>query len=115
MRVHHLNCASMHPPTVGEMVTHCLLVETESGPVLVDSGYGTDDIDRTSERLGSMLPLLLRPALQRSDERGLLAADEGPGPPVDGDIEVEARSQDVRPQEPVVPGLIQREVQPLQG
>lgn len=67
MRVHHLNCASMRPPSAGEMVTHCLLVETESGPVLVDAGYGTDDIDRTRERLGSLLPLLLRPALQRSE------------------------------------------------
>ena len=67
MRVHHLNCASMRPPAVPEMVTHCLLVETESGPVLVDAGYGTDDINRTRERMGSLLPLLLRPALQRSE------------------------------------------------
>jgi glyoxylase-like metal-dependent hydrolase (beta-lactamase superfamily II) len=67
MRVHHLNCATIRPPAVPEMVTHCLLVETESGPVLVDAGYGTDDIDRTRERMGSLLPLLLRPALQRSE------------------------------------------------
>ena len=67
MRVHHLNCASMRPPAVPEMVTHCLLVETGSELVLVDSGYGTDDIDRTRERLGSVLPLLLRPALRRSE------------------------------------------------
>jgi glyoxylase-like metal-dependent hydrolase (beta-lactamase superfamily II) len=67
MRVHHINCASMRPPAVPEMVTHCLLVEAGSELVLVDAGYGTDDIDRTRERLGSLLPLLLRPALRRSE------------------------------------------------
>jgi len=67
MRVHHLNCATMHPPAVQEMITHCLLVETASELVLVDAGYGTDDIDRTRERLGSVLPLLLRPSLLRSE------------------------------------------------
>jgi len=67
MRVHHINCATMHPPAVQEMVTHCLLVETASELVLVDTGYGTDDIDRTRARLGSLLPLLLRPGLLRSE------------------------------------------------
>jgi len=67
MKVHHINCATMHPPAVQEMVTHCLLVETESELVLVDAGYGTDDIDRTRARLGSLLPLLLRPSLLRSE------------------------------------------------
>ena len=67
MRIHHLNCATMRPPAVHEMVTHCLLVETESGLVLVDAGYGTDDIDRTRERLGSLLPRVLRPSLLRSE------------------------------------------------
>lgn len=67
MRIHHINCATMHPLAVQEMVTHCLLVETASELVLVDAGYGTDDIDRTRARLGSLLPLLLRPSLQRSE------------------------------------------------
>ena len=67
MRIHHLNCATMRPLGVQEMVTHCLLTETESGLVLVDAGYGTDDIDRTRERLGSLLPRVLRPSLLRSE------------------------------------------------
>jgi len=67
MRIHHLNCATIRPPAVPEMVTHCLLVETGSELVLVDAGYGMDDIDRTRERMGSLLPRLLRPALQRSE------------------------------------------------
>ena len=67
MKIHHLNCATLRPPGVPEMVTHCLLVETESGPVLVDAGYGADDIDRPRERMGSLLPRLLRPALEGSE------------------------------------------------
>jgi glyoxylase-like metal-dependent hydrolase (beta-lactamase superfamily II) len=67
MRIHHLNCATMRPLGVQEMVTHCLLVETGSELVLVDAGYGTDDIDRTRARMGSLLPRLLRPNLDRSE------------------------------------------------
>lgn len=48
LRIHHLDCATMcplagaildHPAVVG----HCFLVETESGLVLVDTGFGTED------------------------------------------------------------------------
>jgi glyoxylase-like metal-dependent hydrolase (beta-lactamase superfamily II) len=67
MRIHHLNCATIRPPWVPEMVTHCLLVETGSELVLVDAGYGTGDIDSTRERMGALLPRLLRPALQRCE------------------------------------------------
>ncbi len=41
MKVHHLNCGTMQLPS--PMVCHVLLIETENGVVLVDSGYGTDD------------------------------------------------------------------------
>jgi glyoxylase-like metal-dependent hydrolase (beta-lactamase superfamily II) len=53
--VHHLNCASMCPVAGfllgnggwrGRMVAHCLLVETErDGLVLVDTGFGTRDVE----------------------------------------------------------------------
>lgn len=44
MRVHHLNCGSMNPPLMSqEVVCHVLLVETDDGLVLVDSGLGTFD------------------------------------------------------------------------
>lgn len=54
--VHHLNCATMCPlPAVlfggsglgrGHMIAHCLLVETErDGLVLIDTGFGTRDIE----------------------------------------------------------------------
>src|SRR4051794_19069444 len=53
--VHHLNCATMCPIAGfllgaeglrGRMVAHCLLVETErDGLVLIDTGFGTRDIE----------------------------------------------------------------------
>lgn len=78
MRVHHLNCGTMHPPAGklidGEpgylrratMVCHCLLVETDDGLVLVDTGIGLDDIRDPKATLGSPFLLLTSPAL---DER----------------------------------------------
>jgi glyoxylase-like metal-dependent hydrolase (beta-lactamase superfamily II) len=55
--VHHLNCATMCPVAGrllgqdvglgrGRMVAHCLLLETErDGLVLVDTGFGTRDVE----------------------------------------------------------------------
>ena len=46
MRVHHLNCMTFK---LGfPAVTHCILVETEEGLVLVDSGMGTRDYTNPS-------------------------------------------------------------------
>jgi glyoxylase-like metal-dependent hydrolase (beta-lactamase superfamily II) len=44
MRIHHLNCGSMHPyfPRTRAIV-YCLLVETSDGLVLVDTGLGMQD------------------------------------------------------------------------
>src|ERR1700704_419560 len=42
MKVHHLNCGTMKMPTA-PMVCHVLLIETDNGLVVVDSGFGTDD------------------------------------------------------------------------
>lgn len=80
MRVQHLNCGSMHPlggpllrsvnqTNIGfaPMICHCLLIETEQGLVLVDTGLGSADIDNAKARLG--LPFLagVRPALVRDE------------------------------------------------
>lgn len=57
MRVHHLNCGTDCPiggalfdgrskGLLGHIVCHCLLIETDAhGLVLVDTGYGLNDVD----------------------------------------------------------------------
>jgi glyoxylase-like metal-dependent hydrolase (beta-lactamase superfamily II) len=44
MTIHHLNCGSMRPylPRIRSLV-YCLLVETNDGLLLVDTGFGTQD------------------------------------------------------------------------
>ncbi|CAN5481768.1 MBL fold metallo-hydrolase [soil metagenome] len=60
--VHHLNCASFHPPLVGRMVAHCLLVERDEGLLLVDTGFGTEDL-ADPRRLGRPFRAAMRPLL----------------------------------------------------
>lgn len=63
MRIHHLNCGSMReidpgdaaglPLKPAQALNHCLLAETDStGLVLVETGFGTVDIERPEEALG---------------------------------------------------------------
>lgn len=74
MRVHHLNCVSSCPlggrlmdgraGTIferGELYCHCLLVETEQGLVLVDTGFGLRDVINPKSRLSSFFLALLSP------------------------------------------------------
>ncbi|WP_190823147.1 MBL fold metallo-hydrolase [Saccharopolyspora pogona] len=75
MRVHHLNCGTMRPfggRLVNEgggvlgparMVCHCLLVETERGLVLVDTGLGVPDVTTHVEHLERSWLRLTRPVL----------------------------------------------------
>lgn len=63
MRVHHIDCGTMCPLGKrfvngdggaferGRMVCHCLLVETDDGLLLVDTGLGLADCTRPRERL----------------------------------------------------------------
>ena len=66
MKVHHLNCGTMHPALAERHVCHVLLVETNKGLVLVDSGYGTHDIAEPRTRIGPIRHLI-RPALVASE------------------------------------------------
>jgi glyoxylase-like metal-dependent hydrolase (beta-lactamase superfamily II) len=52
MTIHHLNCGSMFPlfPRV-QAITYCLLVETNQGLVLVDTGFGTQDYTAPSRMM----------------------------------------------------------------
>lgn len=60
--IHHLNCATFHPPLVGRMVAHCLLVERPDGLLLVDTGFGTPDL-ADPRRLGRPFRAAMRPLL----------------------------------------------------
>lgn len=73
MTVHHLDCATMCPyggrrllgsggPLTGRLVGHCLLIETDRGLVLVDTGFGTGDVADPG-RLGRAFLTAVRPRL----------------------------------------------------
>jgi glyoxylase-like metal-dependent hydrolase (beta-lactamase superfamily II) len=78
VKVHHLNCGTMCPYgrrlmtgegglfDTAEMCCHCLLIETNRGLVLVDSGLGTDDV-RTPARLGRPFLAAIRPQLREEE------------------------------------------------
>lgn len=62
MRIHHLNCGCMCPlggalfdgfsrGLSACLVCHCLLVETEQGLVLIDTGFGQRDLEAPDSRL----------------------------------------------------------------
>jgi glyoxylase-like metal-dependent hydrolase (beta-lactamase superfamily II) len=64
MQIHHISCGTMCPfggrlwdgysPVLGpaKIVCHCLLIETENGLVLVDTGFGSRDV-RQPQRLSA--------------------------------------------------------------
>ncbi len=93
MRIHHLSCGSMcpfggrlwdgHSPVLGpaEIVCHCLLIETEVGLVLVDTGFGMRDVVQP-RRLSPFFRIANRVRLRESDtalrqveDLGFTAAD----------------------------------------
>ena len=76
MRIHHLNCVTMCPPggawmdgrkhdkgLSASLVCHCLLIETEKGLVLVDTGFGLGDVRAPRPRLSAFFLGLNRPQL----------------------------------------------------
>ncbi|ABF87364.1 metallo-beta-lactamase family protein [Myxococcus xanthus DK 1622] len=75
MRIHHLNCTTMCPPG-GRLVDgrkgftgpaaltcHCLLVEGRQGLILVDTGFGLEDVKHPRARLHPLLLKGIRPRL----------------------------------------------------
>ncbi|WP_232661487.1 MBL fold metallo-hydrolase [Pseudonocardia sp. TRM90224] len=93
MRVHHINCGTMHPaggklfdgqPGImrrATMVCHCLLLETEAGLVLVETGVGAQATTRP-EWLGERFRRYVKPvmapdetALHHVERLGFAAAD----------------------------------------
>ncbi|CCK32282.1 hypothetical protein BN159_7903 [Streptomyces davaonensis JCM 4913] len=54
MKVHHLNCGTMRPWRAPDgLVCHVLLVETDNGLVLIDSGIGLKDVADPAGRFGA--------------------------------------------------------------
>lgn len=77
MRVHHLNCISACPlggrlmdgrsPSSlqrAELCCHCLLLESDHGLALVDTGYGLRDVHDPRGRLSGFFLRLMSPALR---------------------------------------------------
>src|SRR5688572_11044497 len=69
MKVHHISCGTMCPVlgklTVnreGEMVCHCLVIETREGLVLVDTGIGLFDVAHPAQALGRGFAAVVRPS-----------------------------------------------------
>ena len=95
MRVHHLNCISSCPLggklmdgrtssilRRGELCCHCLLVETERGLILIDTGFGLRDVANPASRLSSFFLALLSPdfreemtAVRQIEQLGFHATD----------------------------------------
>jgi glyoxylase-like metal-dependent hydrolase (beta-lactamase superfamily II) len=92
MRVHHLNCGSLCPHgrklingdgglrERGEIVCHCLAIESGGGIVLVDTGFGVEDA-RNPRQLGPIFaamgakPRAETTALKQLEALGFAAAD----------------------------------------
>jgi glyoxylase-like metal-dependent hydrolase (beta-lactamase superfamily II) len=92
MRVHHLNCGSLCPHgrrlingeggllEKGQIVCHCLAIESDDGLVLVDTGFGTGDA-RDPRRLGAVFglmnaePRVETTAVAQLEARGFAAGD----------------------------------------
>lgn len=79
MKVHHLNCGTMNPRIVGRLECHVLLCESDDGLVLVDSGFGLDDIADPARRLGPVRHLL-QAALDPAEAAITQVRDLGFGP-----------------------------------
>ncbi|WP_315764193.1 MBL fold metallo-hydrolase [Sphingomonas sp. Y38-1Y] len=78
MRIHHLNCGTCCPvggrlfdgqtdAALAHLVCHCLLIESEAGLVLIDTGYGLREVDAPRPRLSPFFLALNNPQLRREE------------------------------------------------
>jgi len=52
MVIHHLNCGTLKAPFIQvDSIVYCLLIETSSGLVLVDTGFGSQDYSAPSLKM----------------------------------------------------------------
>ncbi|MEU6559167.1 MBL fold metallo-hydrolase [Nocardia nova] len=75
MRIHHLNCGTM---AMG-IVDHCLLIETRTGLVLVDTGFGLDCVRDPGRFVGPMRMVMgIRPTEHETAVRQIQALGYDP-------------------------------------
>lgn len=79
VKVHHLNCGTLCPfarrwlngtGSVFErssLCCHVLLIESEQGLILVDTGFGVEDVEDPKKRLGRIFMGLGQPSLHLSE------------------------------------------------
>jgi len=79
LHIHHLNCGTHKPiggaffdgkskGVLGDLCTHCMLIEAADGLVLVDTGYGLQDVLHTQpRRLAYTWPAVLNTRLREED------------------------------------------------
>jgi glyoxylase-like metal-dependent hydrolase (beta-lactamase superfamily II) len=78
MRIHHINCGTDCPfggaafdgrskSPLAHLVCHCLLIETNDGLVLVDTGYGLKDVRQPFPRLPRTLSAMLNIRLREQE------------------------------------------------
>jgi glyoxylase-like metal-dependent hydrolase (beta-lactamase superfamily II) len=81
MRIHHLNCGTCCPAggrlfdgtsdsPFAHLVCHCLLIESDQGLILVDTGFGTRDVAMPGRRIAPFFRALNNPQL-RPEETAL--------------------------------------------
>jgi glyoxylase-like metal-dependent hydrolase (beta-lactamase superfamily II) len=78
LRIHHLNCGTCCPAggrlfdgttdgPLAHLVCHCLLIESDAGLVLVDTGFGMRDVDGPRRRLSEFFLKLNNPQLRAEE------------------------------------------------
>lgn len=73
MKVHHLNCATFCPKATqrffqrSHFVAHCLLVESDDGLILVDTGFGTAECGQRGQRVGRVYSWIMGPAFDPAE------------------------------------------------
>ncbi|MBU3060444.1 MBL fold metallo-hydrolase [Nocardia sp. NEAU-G5] len=79
MHVHHFNCGTMrplggrlidgngHPFRPATMICHCLLVETDAGLVLIETGFGANGAQRPREWFTPWFRLATRPVREPAE------------------------------------------------
>src|SRR4051794_30627432 len=73
-KIHHLNCGTLCPPggrlvnrSPAKLVCHCLLIETDQGLLLVDTGFGLKEVTYPGRFIRPGLSQLIRPKLDESE------------------------------------------------